>query len=50
MSRGYPNNHCGECPIWLAIDEPDGISRQQAIQLYCKNCKVTEETYVEFDH
>lgn len=38
MSCEYPSNYCGECPIWLAIDEPEGIPKKEAIDKYCSKC------------
>ena len=35
----YPNNNCGECPTWLAIDEPEGIPKKEAIEKYCSKCE-----------
>lgn len=32
----YPNNYCGECPIWLAIGED--ITKEEAIDRYCNHC------------
>ena len=33
-----PNNNCGWCSIWLAMDEEGGISREEAIKKYCNFC------------
>ena len=33
-----PNNNCGCCTIWLAMDEKDGIPREEAIKKYCSFC------------
>ena len=38
MSQDYPSNYCGECPIWLAFDEPEGIPAKDAIEKYCSKC------------
>lgn len=34
----YPNNNCGSCNVWLAMNEPEGVSRMVAIDEYCCNC------------
>ena len=36
----YPCNECGECVAWLALEEPDGISREVAYRDYCSNCEL----------
>ena len=35
----YPNNNCGECPIWLAM--PDNYYQsKKVIDTHCINCKL----------
>ncbi len=36
----YPNNHCGECPVWLAMWETDDFGYEYAIEKYCMKCPV----------
>lgn len=36
----YPNQECGECPVWLNIDEPEGIPKKEAINKFCSKCKL----------
>lgn len=38
-----PNNHCGECIVWLAMDEEGGIPREEAIEKHCSKCSVYKE-------
>ena len=40
MSREDPSNYCGECSVWLAFDEPGGISAKEAIEKYCSKCNL----------
>ena len=42
----YPNNECGECPIWLAFEGPIEEMRKM-----CKkhNCDLLEEGAVDCD-
>ena len=43
----YPNNECGECPVWLAIGEECGTSWRDAIAKYCTKCKIfTNQKFV----
>ena len=42
-----PNNYCGECPVWLAIDSEDGITLKEALEKYC--CKCRAEVDSELD-
>lgn len=39
----YPNQECGECPVWLNMDEPEGISRNEAVNKFCSKCKLYKE-------
>jgi hypothetical protein len=32
----FPNNYCGECPMWLAIDE----NNYEEILVKCESCPV----------
>ena len=46
LKSSYPNNNCGECPIWLAMDESEGISKNEAIKKYCEECeRFLEDAY-----
>lgn len=36
----YPNNNCGECPVWLALGEQEGITVFDGIGTYCVKCRV----------
>lgn len=36
----YPCNECGECYAWLALEEPEGISRDIAYRDYCSKCEL----------
>lgn len=36
----YPSNECGECFAWLALEEPEGMSREVAYRDYCSKCKL----------
>jgi hypothetical protein len=36
----YPNNHCGECPVWLAMWETDDFGYEYAVEKYCMKCPV----------
>lgn len=36
----YPSNECGECPVWLAMDEMEGNPRFECIGKYCTKCKI----------
>lgn len=40
MPREYPSKYCGECHIWLALDEPEGITTKEAIEKYCSKCDI----------
>ena len=40
---GKPNNNCGECGIWLAFDEPEGLTAEEAFEKYCSKCEVWRE-------
>ena len=42
-----PNNHCGECVIWLALGEEGGISREDAIENHCSKCSVYNAKYAD---
>lgn len=39
----YPNQECGECPVWLNIDEPEGIPKEEAVNKFCSKCKLYKE-------
>ena len=43
----YPNNDCGECPVWLAIGED--ITKEEAINKYCNYCPLTARPTEEND-
>ena len=42
-----PNNHCGECPVWLALGEEGGIPYEEAIEKHCSKCSVYKLNYAE---
>lgn len=39
----YPSNECGECSVWLALGESEGISRAQAISEHCSKCELYKQ-------
>ena len=35
----FPNMYCGECPYWLAYNEPDTSAEEnKKIEKICSNC------------
>ena len=36
----YPCNECGECIAWLSLEEPDGMTRNDAYRDYCSKCEL----------
>ena len=44
--KRYPNNNCGECPIWLAFEGP----REEMMKLCEKRqCILLDDEYVDCD-
>lgn len=36
----YPNNECGECPVWLALGEDTNIKSRRSIDKRCLKCNL----------
>ena len=34
----YPNNYCGECPVWLAQGDMEGFALYESMANYCTKC------------